>query len=347
VDLSLKIPIKTQFGNYCFNNLPPGNYTVSEVNQSGWTQSFPASPGVHNVSIGNNQVVSNINFGNYRPQPEPCDLEAVYKVIRNEGCYVEFQDYSSISNGNIVCTEWDLGDGTTTVGGPVVGHYYDTPGNYRVCINVLAIVDGECCEKTFCETITVEGCEPEPCRIKVDFTHTNSNCLYQFDGQIIFANENSDAWFWDFDDGTTATGQQVSHTFNPGGYGVCLTAIVKSGDEEDCCIYTICKDIGVECEPSDREESDRGRLLKREGAIDKSFEVYPNPAKEILQLKTELEGAYRITIFDAAGKKRHEQSAKSKTVQLNLEEMNLSSGVYIIELMKGNERLRERFVFQK
>ncbi len=32
-------------GNYCFNNLQPGiTYTVSEVNQSGWTQTFPAAP---------------------------------------------------------------------------------------------------------------------------------------------------------------------------------------------------------------------------------------------------------------------------------------------------------------
>ncbi|MEE8450423.1 MAG: hypothetical protein V3R99_00865 [Thermoguttaceae bacterium] len=29
-------------GNYCFSNLPPGDYTVAEIQQNGWEQTFPA-----------------------------------------------------------------------------------------------------------------------------------------------------------------------------------------------------------------------------------------------------------------------------------------------------------------
>lgn len=43
-------------GHYCFDNLADGDYTVQEVNQPEWTQTFPpddpaGGPGVHTVQI--------------------------------------------------------------------------------------------------------------------------------------------------------------------------------------------------------------------------------------------------------------------------------------------------------
>lgn len=51
-------------GNYCFNNLPAGTYTVSEVNQPNWRQIFPAVTGNHTVILLPGQNVTNINFSN-------------------------------------------------------------------------------------------------------------------------------------------------------------------------------------------------------------------------------------------------------------------------------------------
>jgi len=53
------------WGYYFFNSLPAGTYTVSETNQTGFTQTFP-SIGTHTVNLGYNQTVNNINFGNKR-----------------------------------------------------------------------------------------------------------------------------------------------------------------------------------------------------------------------------------------------------------------------------------------
>jgi hypothetical protein len=54
------------FGWYCFDSLLAGTYTVSEVLQSGWTQTCPALPGSYTVNLGTGQHVTGLNFGNRR-----------------------------------------------------------------------------------------------------------------------------------------------------------------------------------------------------------------------------------------------------------------------------------------
>lgn len=63
-----------QYGYYFFNQLPAGNYTVSETNQPGCTQIFPAN-NVHNVSLGYNETSDSNNFGNIcnTVNSNPCD----------------------------------------------------------------------------------------------------------------------------------------------------------------------------------------------------------------------------------------------------------------------------------
>jgi hypothetical protein len=51
-------------GSYCFNNLPAGNYTVSEVLQAGWTQSMPPAPGSYNIMLPAGANVNGMDFGN-------------------------------------------------------------------------------------------------------------------------------------------------------------------------------------------------------------------------------------------------------------------------------------------
>ena len=51
-------------GNYCFNNLQGGTYTVSETNQSGWQQTAPPSPGTYTIALAAGQNKDSLNFGN-------------------------------------------------------------------------------------------------------------------------------------------------------------------------------------------------------------------------------------------------------------------------------------------
>jgi len=51
-------------GSYSFSNLNPGVYTVKEVNQLGWFQTYPLAPNYHTVSLSSNDELGSINFGN-------------------------------------------------------------------------------------------------------------------------------------------------------------------------------------------------------------------------------------------------------------------------------------------
>ncbi|OGV08464.1 MAG: hypothetical protein A2499_04710 [Stygiobacter sp. RIFOXYC12_FULL_38_8] len=59
-------------GNFCFTNLPPGNYKIGEENQTGWTQTQPGSPSAYTVTLSAGQNIKDILFGN--------------KVVAQTGC---------------------------------------------------------------------------------------------------------------------------------------------------------------------------------------------------------------------------------------------------------------------
>ncbi|MBD3559009.1 proprotein convertase P-domain-containing protein, partial [Planktothrix sp. FACHB-1355] len=51
-------------GDYEFIGLEPGVYTVAEVQQEGWVQTFPEGTGTHTVEVDENQIVQDVDFGN-------------------------------------------------------------------------------------------------------------------------------------------------------------------------------------------------------------------------------------------------------------------------------------------
>lgn len=65
-------------GKYCFRNLKPGIYSVSEVLQPGWVQTAPqpVPPGTATVTVAAGQTVS-VFFGN-RSRKEPCCLDFTF-----------------------------------------------------------------------------------------------------------------------------------------------------------------------------------------------------------------------------------------------------------------------------
>lgn len=67
-------------GTYCFKKIKPGAYTLSEVMQPGWVQSYPTAPGTWSVTVGSGQVVGQIDFGNRKPKPKPCCLTFRFQV---------------------------------------------------------------------------------------------------------------------------------------------------------------------------------------------------------------------------------------------------------------------------
>ncbi|MEM7536082.1 MAG: SdrD B-like domain-containing protein [Chloroflexota bacterium] len=60
-------------GNYSFTGLASGVYTLTEVLQPGWTQTYPAT-GSQTITLGDGEVAQGINFGNWRKSDEWCNV---------------------------------------------------------------------------------------------------------------------------------------------------------------------------------------------------------------------------------------------------------------------------------
>ncbi|MCA9177602.1 MAG: hypothetical protein KDB14_24115 [Planctomycetales bacterium] len=54
----------SEMGLYWFDDVEPGDYTVREVNKLLWTQTYPEAPGTWSVSVGAEDVLEEIDFGN-------------------------------------------------------------------------------------------------------------------------------------------------------------------------------------------------------------------------------------------------------------------------------------------
>ena len=60
----------TASGTICGGIPAPASYTVFEVPQAGWTQTFPAPPGLHAITVTAGQLL-NLSFGNWRGGTTP------------------------------------------------------------------------------------------------------------------------------------------------------------------------------------------------------------------------------------------------------------------------------------
>jgi len=129
-------------------------------------------------------------------------------------------------DGTIVSYLWDFGDGTNATG-IVVQHSYVDDGVYTV---TLTITDNDGASSSATDAKKVLNRPPvasftESATIvyKGEVIHFNASQSYDPDGTIV-------SYFWDFSDGTNATGATVDHSYiNVGTYTVTLTVTDNDG----------------------------------------------------------------------------------------------------------------------
>jgi hypothetical protein len=144
---------------------------------------------------------------------------------------------------------WNFGDGTTsTLQNPIHTFAYNpsTANVYNVCLTMKVVnaLGTVICTDYYCQSITV-GNSGNACSNSFTFTHQNLN--YAFSG--IINSGNPTTYNWNFGDGTTATGQYVTHTFTQPaagsiGYTVCLITIT-SNNNGTVCTDTTCQFVTV------------------------------------------------------------------------------------------------------
>ena len=136
------------------------------------------------------------------------------------------------TGSEIVSYEWNYGDGTIQSGGSTEEYFYAAPGTYTV---TLTVTDSNGNADTTSRQVTVE-LAPTP-----SFTEsTNSGpgpLTVSFDGSSStspYANDPVVTYTWDFGDGTTGSGETVSHAYTHSGlYSPSLTVTTSAGNSNE------------------------------------------------------------------------------------------------------------------
>lgn len=129
-------------------------------------------------------------------------------------------------DGSLISYFWDFGDGTNGTG-VMIDHTYADNGTYTVTLNVT---DNDGATATFNEAKTVTNRPPTASFTESattvyigDLIYFNASASYDPDGIIV-------DFFWEFGDGTNASGIIVSHAYtNNGTYMVMLEVIDDDG----------------------------------------------------------------------------------------------------------------------
>ncbi|MPL76072.1 hypothetical protein SDC9_21917 [bioreactor metagenome] len=147
-----------------------------------------------------------------------------------------------VMNGEAESYIWDFGDGTTANGQTVFHQFADTNMVHNVCLTTTSILNGDVCTSVSCQEVF--SYFPSPCESYFWYYPDSTGTGYTFEGYTMGSQVES--WTWDFGDGTTATGQSVTHTFaNPNEiYTVCLTT-TGTGPDNEPCTYTSCQEVFI------------------------------------------------------------------------------------------------------
>jgi PKD repeat protein len=132
---------------------------------------------------------------------------------------------------------WDFGDGASGTG-QFITHTFPAAGMYNITLQTIDATG--CIYRTFSQ-IWLDSLNQGNCSAYFSYEPVDST-TFTFSGVVYFNNgmiypDSSTVFSWDFGDGTTGTGQTITHYFqeNPaGGYNVCLTATAVLPDGTTC-----------------------------------------------------------------------------------------------------------------
>ncbi|MEZ5199079.1 MAG: PKD domain-containing protein [Bacteroidales bacterium] len=157
------------------------------------------------------------------------------------GAYIA--QFTDLSIGNPDFYMWEFGDGQFSEEQNPEHIYYEQ-GTYMVCLTIFSDSMNNCYD-TYCEEIVIGSGGIEDCE-NWFWYETFDNITFNFFGESMPLP--ADNYFWDFGDGNTGFGQQITHSYDPNAGGVfivTLTTISNVPGTADTCIATSNQEVWV------------------------------------------------------------------------------------------------------
>ena len=203
---------------------PQANHTYSQVGDFTVTLTVADNQG---QQASTSQTVSVTP----KPQPDPLTARISGPNQGQAGQSLTFDAQSSTSAAPLNSIQWDFGDGTSDGGNLVVNHVYQNPGTYTVLLTLANDVGQN---NTTAQQVTIQAApspnQPPQPAIQADATTVEAGDTINFDASSTSAGSPLVSYDWDFGDGSTGSGQLVSHDFSqPGSYNVTLSVTDQAG----------------------------------------------------------------------------------------------------------------------
>ena len=203
---------------------------------------------------------------------------------------------SQSSPGDIISRRWQFGDGKVLEGNIKDPSYeYAKAGTYEVC---LTIKTNAGCESSVCKKVEVVAPAANQCAAKFSYEKLSAKKV-RFNSSSSVGNSNSNIIErkWDFGDGTSLVGNEISPAkeyAHPGIYTVCLQ--IKTSDK---CDNRVCTTIHIEESKSTHPPGNNDYI--------KIVSLHPNPATspltvEVWSLTNKVNT--ELTIYDIYGVKK-------------------------------------------
>jgi len=190
-----------------------------------------------NVMQNNGTIACSYCDSIYVPQTPSIPCNANFTFQQSGTTVHFFHNNSGISPSTTMNYYWDFGDNTSSnLVNPT--HTYLAAGVYNVCLTITDSLNN--CSAQYCVTITIGN--NTTCQASFQFTYGS---IYNaaFFGHFTPLST-ALQWVWDFGDGTTGTGKNITHSFpGPGTYNVCLTVITPAGT---CPSTTYCQTVVIQ-----------------------------------------------------------------------------------------------------
>lgn len=193
---------------------------------------------------------------------------------------------------------------------------------------------------------------PAPCSASYTFSQTDPATQAFTPNQAWLVNGSTGTnltYTWDFGDGTTGTGANISHSYTGNGpYTLCLTV-----DDGAGCMDTFCDTLsvdpatGVISKMADGFTVHIGAGNLGTAEIENSIlKVYPNPVKDVLYLESNIESYDDVnySIIDLSGRTIISDQLTGSTVEVNVSQ--LPAGSYIVKVQDHKNSMVQKITIE-